>query len=211
MVKVSRVLIGLIFVSLSLTGCSTTRDVSMRTYVQDKKRVDQTVEGALGNWENSPELVDIARKPTRKVYILEFAKDDQRAVTETQQIIDVPAPVEEQSAPPPRRRRVIKKVIHKTSPEVDMPTFDHIDWDTVPVGSASADGSSATEVKAASAVPAISGSYAEYTVQKNDTLQKISKQYYDAFSKWPKIYEANRGVIDDPNNIKPGIVLRIPQ
>ena len=55
-----------------------------------------------------------------------------------------------------------------------------------------------------------SPSFQEYTVQKDDTLQKISKKFYDSYSKWPKIYEANRDVISDPDRIKPGIVLKIP-
>ncbi|MBN1869684.1 MAG: LysM peptidoglycan-binding domain-containing protein [Candidatus Omnitrophica bacterium] len=53
-------------------------------------------------------------------------------------------------------------------------------------------------------------SSSEYTVQKGDTLQKISKKFYDSYSKWPKIYEANKSVISDPDKIKPGIVLQIP-
>jgi nucleoid-associated protein YgaU len=53
-------------------------------------------------------------------------------------------------------------------------------------------------------------SFQEYTVEKGDTLQKISKKFYDSYSKWPGIYEANKDVIADPNNIKPGIVLQIP-
>ena len=50
----------------------------------------------------------------------------------------------------------------------------------------------------------------EYKVQKNDTLQKISKQFYGGYSKWPRIYEANKSIIKDPNRIKPGIVIVIP-
>ncbi len=51
----------------------------------------------------------------------------------------------------------------------------------------------------------------EYTVQEGDTLQKISKKFYDRYSRWQKIYDANKDKISDPNNIKPGIILTIPQ
>jgi nucleoid-associated protein YgaU len=50
----------------------------------------------------------------------------------------------------------------------------------------------------------------QYTVQKDDTLQKIAKKLYGSYSKWPLIYDANRDVIKDPNFLKPGITLKIP-
>lgn len=50
----------------------------------------------------------------------------------------------------------------------------------------------------------------EYTVQKNDTLQKISKKFYDTYRRWNKIYEANKDKIKDPNHVKAGTVLTIP-
>ncbi len=50
-----------------------------------------------------------------------------------------------------------------------------------------------------------------YIVRKGDTLSKISKRYYGSPSKWRKIYEANRDVIEDPDVVKPGSKLRIPQ
>jgi nucleoid-associated protein YgaU len=55
-----------------------------------------------------------------------------------------------------------------------------------------------------------SPSFTEYTVKKDDTLQKISKKFYDSFAKWQRIYDANKGVIDDPDRIKPGTVIQIP-
>ena len=202
MANVSRSWMMIMLLSGFLVGCSTTRDVSVRTYIQDKARLDQKVEGVLGNWENSPELVDIARKPTRKVYILEFAKDDQRTITEEMIMESSPTPTPQTAyEPPPRRRRVVRKVIRKTEPEINIPSFDGMDWEEESVQTAAI--TNPAEV--------FSKEFIEHTVQKNDTLQKISKKYYQSYNKWPKIYEANRKVIDDPNNIKPGLVLRIPQ
>lgn len=51
---------------------------------------------------------------------------------------------------------------------------------------------------------------AQYTVTKDDTLQTIAKKFYNSYGKWPKIYEANKDKIPDPNRIKPGLVLTIP-
>jgi nucleoid-associated protein YgaU len=49
-----------------------------------------------------------------------------------------------------------------------------------------------------------------YTVQKDDTLQKISKKIFGTYAKWYKIYQANKDKISNPNIVKPGTVLTIP-
>jgi len=49
-----------------------------------------------------------------------------------------------------------------------------------------------------------------YTVQKGDTLSKISKQFYGDANKYQKIFDANRDQLKDPDKIQPGQVLRIP-
>lgn len=54
------------------------------------------------------------------------------------------------------------------------------------------------------------GQIIQYTVEKDDTLQKISQKFYNSYSKWTSIYEANKSVIPDPDRIRPGTVLQIP-
>lgn len=49
-----------------------------------------------------------------------------------------------------------------------------------------------------------------YTVEKNDYLRKISKQVYGTTEQWRVIYEANQGIIKNPNLIYKGQVLVIP-
>lgn len=49
-----------------------------------------------------------------------------------------------------------------------------------------------------------------YTVQSGDTLSKIAKAHYGDASKYPVIFEANRPLLEDPDKIYPGQVLRIP-
>jgi nucleoid-associated protein YgaU len=49
-----------------------------------------------------------------------------------------------------------------------------------------------------------------YTVQAGDTLSKISRQYYGDPNQFTKIFNANRSVLKDPNNIYPGQELVIP-
>jgi nucleoid-associated protein YgaU len=49
-----------------------------------------------------------------------------------------------------------------------------------------------------------------YTVVKGDTLSHIAKHFYGKASAWHAIFEANRGLLDDPDKIQPGQVLTIP-
>lgn len=50
----------------------------------------------------------------------------------------------------------------------------------------------------------------QYTVQKGDTLQKISQKFYGTTRKWKKIFEMNKGRLKGENKIYPGQVLDIP-
>jgi len=50
----------------------------------------------------------------------------------------------------------------------------------------------------------------KYTVQKGDTLQKISKKFYGTTKKWNKIYEANKDTLKGPNKIYPGQTIDVP-
>ena len=49
-----------------------------------------------------------------------------------------------------------------------------------------------------------------YTVKKGDTLSAIAKQMYGKAGDYPKIFEANKPMLKDPDKIYPGQVLRIP-
>ena len=49
-----------------------------------------------------------------------------------------------------------------------------------------------------------------YTVAAGDTLSKIAKQFYGDANKYMKIFEANKDQLKNPDLIKPGQTLRIP-
>jgi len=49
-----------------------------------------------------------------------------------------------------------------------------------------------------------------YTVEKGDSLSKIAKAQYGRADKWRDLFEANREIIDDPDRIYPGQMIRIP-
>ena len=49
-----------------------------------------------------------------------------------------------------------------------------------------------------------------YEVKSGDTLSKIAKHYYGDANKYPKIFEANKPMLKDADEIYPGQRLRIP-
>ncbi len=49
-----------------------------------------------------------------------------------------------------------------------------------------------------------------HIVAKGETLGSISSKYYGSSGKWKKIYDNNRDIIKDPNVLKPGTKLMIP-
>lgn len=56
----------------------------------------------------------------------------------------------------------------------------------------------------------ITTEFQTYTIQKGDTLWKISRQFYGSGKEWRKIFQANQDKISNPDKIKPGIEIRIP-
>lgn len=49
-----------------------------------------------------------------------------------------------------------------------------------------------------------------HTVERGDTLSAIAKKYYGNASLYNQIFEANRPLLEHPDRIYPGQVLRIP-
>ncbi len=50
-----------------------------------------------------------------------------------------------------------------------------------------------------------------YVVESGDTLWAIAQATYGDGNRYPDIFEANKPMLDDPDKIYPGQVLRIPQ
>ncbi|MFC3078221.1 LysM and BON domain-containing protein [Phenylobacterium terrae] len=50
-----------------------------------------------------------------------------------------------------------------------------------------------------------------YTVKSGDTLSKISQQFLGSANRYNEIFEANRPMLKDPDEIYPGQTLRIPK
>ncbi len=71
--------------------------------------------------------------------------------------------------------------------------------------------SAVARIPEAAAGTAASASAKTYTVKAGDTLSKIAKSELGDASKYTALFEANRHVLNDPDKIYPGQVLKIPQ
>jgi nucleoid-associated protein YgaU len=61
------------------------------------------------------------------------------------------------------------------------------------------------------AAPAQNDDIDFYTIESGDTLSALAKRYYGDAMQYTKIFEANRGIISDPDKIYPGQKIRIPK
>jgi nucleoid-associated protein YgaU len=59
--------------------------------------------------------------------------------------------------------------------------------------------------------PAAAGGSQTYTVQSGDTLSGIAKKLLGNANAYMDIFNANKDQLSDPDKIKPGQVLKIPQ
>jgi nucleoid-associated protein YgaU len=58
--------------------------------------------------------------------------------------------------------------------------------------------------------PSLAPKQKTYTVAAGDSLSKIAKQFYGNANEYTKIFEANRNVLSDPNMVRVGQQLVIP-
>ena len=59
--------------------------------------------------------------------------------------------------------------------------------------------------------PSLKAPETTYTVVAGDSLSKIAKHFYGDANKYMKIFEANKDQLSDPNKIKVGQALKIPE
>ncbi len=200
--------LALIAIVIFAAGCG----LETRTYVITKDRVglDQ------GNGNGGCVVGKCPPPPTpaettRKVYVLEItrpvAESEVRKIEESavNAIVETPptsdaAPVAVDSASATEGTGNISQPAVPAQPVVPV------------VGEEP--GTAVAPAEVTSAEPAVQNGGSvqaqTYTVQKDDTLQKISKKLFGTYGKWYKIYEANKDKIKNPNFVKPGTVLTVP-
>ena len=81
----------------------------------------------------------------------------------------------------------------------------------VPPASAPAAAATPAAAPAGAAAAAPADAPLFHTVKKGETLSAIAQHYLGKASLYPKIFEANRPMLSDPDKIYPGQTLRIPR
>jgi nucleoid-associated protein YgaU len=179
----------IILMTFVSVGCAS-KGLKVRGYMEDRPRVDQGPIGNSGFMAGAGSQQEPIRK-TRKVFVVEVQKDDKpkkdkgdiEAVSTSRSASETGVPVSPAD------------IKNGSYPNINLPTFRE------------QPAKSADDIQ--NDASADSG-YLTYVVEKDDTLQKIAKKFYDSFGKWPKIYEANKAVIKNPDFVKPGTTLKIP-
>ncbi|MBI3065441.1 MAG: ABC transporter substrate-binding protein [Deltaproteobacteria bacterium] len=103
-----------------------------------------------------------------------------------------PAPAKEKAAPPESKVKAVGTVEEKVKPTAKQPP-------------------AATEKPAVPKVAStVKPAAEEYIIKQGDTLSKLAERFYNSMNKWPKIYEANRDSVKNPNYIFVGQKIVIP-
>ena len=196
---------GFLVIFMFFYGCAS-KGIEVRSYIQDKPRVDQAMEGNAGFLDGTPQP-ESPVKPTRQVIVVEVTKEAR------EDMADHPAPaskkVEDMNWPAAGSSPAMMEQAPASETQEDNTETSMEDDAGRPVAAPSP--KIQQESKQLNPEPSSEASgYREYKVEKDDTLQKISKKFYDNYSKWIKIYEANKDVIKNPDRIKPGITIKIP-
>ncbi|MBF0386145.1 MAG: LysM peptidoglycan-binding domain-containing protein [Candidatus Omnitrophica bacterium] len=191
MIKNFTKIIVLFFGIALISGCAA-KDYQLRTYIQDKERVDQALSGNAGYLYGTPKEDTSERKKTRQVYVVEMTKkvdslpDEYYGIKSSDKATGAYKVTEVEEV----EEQVVRKRPYKPSSRIIAPILDETEMQFSNEGE---------------------GQYINYKVEKDDTLQKISKKFYGTFSKWTKIYQLNKDKIKNPDMIQPGIEIRIPK
>lgn len=194
-------------VIVGLSGCA-----RVQTRVVELPRVDQEVAGNQGYLAGSGASAAAPRKTTRQVVMTDIELMTGQEVRQgLKGVVQMSAtPVKGELGPGGRGWRVVEPsagpaLAPEASSELELPPRTPAaveeEFDAAPV-----------EPPVSRAAPRVETPSAPttYTVQKNDTLEKIAKKVYGDTKRWPKIYKANRDVIKNPNKLYPGQRLTIP-
>jgi len=171
-----------LFYLLGLIFVFTLSGCVVRTYQMTKDRVDQDLTIGNRGYIKGIAPAEGERKATRSTQVVE---------------IELHSPIRFERAPKAGPQETIAKEtvpMEKTEDESLEGNRGYISQSSIP------------EISE----PAKGAAFEKYTVQKRDTLQKISNKFYGTTKKWNKIYQANLGILKSPNSIYPGQVINIP-
>ncbi len=185
-----------LLVGFFLTGCA-----RITTQVVEKPRVDQELEGNRGYLAGSGPA-PVQRKTTRRMLQtdVEMPTWDELHPWKKRAKPEAKAPAASPDLPAWEEETPLRGTfLDENLEEAARP--DTRAWQPPAV----------VEEPEESVLPALpSQPLATYTVEKGDTLEKISQKFYGTTRRWKRIYEANREVLRNPNRVYPGQTLTIP-
>ncbi len=181
-------LLVVIVLAVFAAGCG----VKAETYAMSKERIDQDRDGNNGCLSGHCTPAPAPEKKTRRVYVLEVTKPlAETKGTQVEEMVTVSSNNEAKSEAA-KSVEVNKGVVSKQRQAIVLPPIEDVSGEAARTP---AQGPSEDQ---------------QYTVLKDDTLQKIAKKVYGSYSKWIMIYDVNKEKIKDPNLVKPGTVLTLP-
>lgn len=171
--------------TLFLTGLVFISGCVVRSYPLEKDRVDQDLTGNRGFLAGEAPYEEVKeRKATRTTHVVE---------------IELHSPIKFEKAPA-RVKAVKEKETAEYSEDSTLWGNRGYITESEPAGILVPSSTLGVSVPATE----------KYTVQKNDTLQKISMKFYGTTKSWNKIFEANKDKLKAPNKIYPGQIIDIP-
>lgn len=179
-----------IFIGINFVGCS---KWVVRTSVSEKPRVDQEISGNRGF---------ISGKPSSPVKAPTFTK---RKVYQVE--VEIPELL------PRKKTTSVKKESSAQQPKKDQDMRGNKGYLFGGPKEETIEQPIITEVitQELESKPPAATEARTYQVQKDDTLQKISRNFYGTTKNWPLLYQANRDKLKSPDEIKPGQILIIPE
>ena len=166
-----------------------------RSYTVEKPRTDLEITGNQGYLEgkaqsSAPKKTNLRKTRTISVLEIEFgpkSKSGKEEITEEniqEQTIEVTTPKKETEETASSQKETEEATVQEAEIVIQQPKKEEPPKPTV--------------------------NYRYYIIQKNDTLQKISKKFYGTTKKWLLIYKNNKDIIKDYNKLYPGLKIKIP-
>lgn len=188
-----RMITGLALAGIAalVAGCATSEQnigsVTVKRYTEDRPRIDQQLSGNAGYLYGEAKYENKQRKDTRRLYTVEFSRE-------------------------PKQKKVIEKAPARFESKAALTGDESMIVPPLPdeVYSYSEPAESEAYEIAPPAAPETLLPQ-QYKIEKEDTLQKIAWKFYGSYSKWTKIYEANKEVLSDPDHLIPGTTITIPE
>lgn len=176
------VIVGIVVMSLAVSGC-----VSISKYTPQSEDQDKPVMKMGGTGKESPKVkveVELLEKPDLSRFS-EPRTSDKEVSGNRGYLLGGPSAGKSAAA------------AEESQPKVW--------WSSMPEEPVNTSAETAPEVVQAKPV------MTKYKVKKGQTLADVSKDVYGTTKKWRKIYEANREKIKNPDKIYAGQVLNVPQ